>query len=526
MKDIISEKALRIFVRNKIRHELNRNLLNEQGKISVSQDTSIKSFENMTFEKCEIKLPPEFKELYNQMVKGRSERAKIDLYTRAMKYGVNADELMVQAAADTGVSRWDLTSFEAGSEILDPTEIETWRKFIESFPGGRFPGGGGGIGIRWSDFPAADAAGEYVWDQLRRAAIVYDKNIGPTVNFMTGKNIVTIADTPLEKTLGKTTTDMSKTKAMKDADPANTLDGQTKATTAVQLVEKWRKFTKARVYILNPKTKKYEVQFISGKRLEWHELEKKYKHHYKNIFDIIENTIKILNQLMTYGGVPGVFCWMAEKVIGHMAKFADYFYEPQEAQEWKRIHDNTKYLRSNYKEETSKFSIKKEINSAVVTINYTENDVQSKFNNSYFESDHGLKKYICLFFPKFAKEYINNGISDIDEVISKFDEDISDRIKEIKALKRVNVSNTPKEVYEDGMKIIGEVTIENFSGRSDQINSTQSGDVLGGITKDIKKYINAALEPLIKYVQKPGCDLETKSAEIESIANKLYDQII
>ena len=73
--------------------------------------------------------------------------------------------------------------------------------------------------------------------------------------------------------------------------------------------------------------------------------------------------------------------------------------------------------------------------------------------------------------------------------------------------------------------IIGEVTIENFSGRSDQINSTQSGDVLGGITKDIKKYINAALEPLIEYVQKPGCDLETKSAEIESIANKLYDQI-
>ena len=369
MKDIISEDMLRLYVRNKVRKKLQ-----EQGKINVGQGVKMSNIQNMTFAKCEIELPPEFKEFLNEIRDGRIERVKIDLYTRAMKYGLPLDDAFEEAARDFGVSRWDFTSWEAGSEIFSPEEWELWQKFMESLPNITGTGGGSGFGFRLSDFPVGDAAGNYLWHQLRRAAKMYDEKLGlepgreassylNPVSRGAASLVQDYADEYISKGITDDEDGLVAAKAIQTANPdidpddprvggtgtegsgtrvktaAGATGGRVNATTATECVEKWKRYTKARVYIYDKEKGEYRVEMVKAKKMSLADIEKKFQEDYANIYKIIETVVEGISKVATYSGVPSIFCIWAGKFAKYVAKVFDYFYEPQEATRWREIHD-------------------------------------------------------------------------------------------------------------------------------------------------------------------------------------------
>ena len=99
---VIKEENLRFFVREQIRQETEKKKLRE-GAIKVSQGVALENVKSMTIDKCEIKLPKEFKELFNKIRDGRHDRVKMILYKRAMRLGVDMDDLKDEAAEEMGV---------------------------------------------------------------------------------------------------------------------------------------------------------------------------------------------------------------------------------------------------------------------------------------------------------------------------------------------------------------------------------------------------------------------------------------
>lgn len=572
MKDIISEDMLRLYVRNKVRKKLQ-----EQGKISVGQGVKMSNIQNMTFAKCEIELPPEFKTFLNEIRDGRIERVKIDLYTRAMKYGIpltGDDGAFEEAARDFGVSRWDFTSWEAGSEIFSPEEWELWQKFIEFFPNLTGSGGAGGFGFRLSDFPVGDAAGNYVWHQLRRAAKMYDEKFGlvpgrdassylnPVSRF--GASVVQdYADEYISKGITDDEDGLVAAKAIKTANPdidpddprvggtrggrpsststpgsgtriktaAGADGGRVNATTATECVEKWKRYTKARVYIYDKEKGEYTVEMVKAKKMSMANIEKKFQEDYANIYKIIETIVEGISKVASYSGVPSIFCIWAGKFVKYLAKVLDYFYEPQEATRWREIHDTwaaeqKKKARNNASSSgaSSGFSISEEIEDAR---NTKISDLgRTTINNAFdgelpFRDTSGREPGIynvCLVFPKFAEKYVNSGdvTTEIDDIETALKEDISDRLSEINNLKRFSAPSDKNTCYLDAMKLIKDIIDEDASGRSSDISSSTPADIYNGIKNDYFNLIKKCSEDFEEYIKNSSIDLNPKHSALKS----------
>ena len=538
MKDIISEDMLRLYVRNKV-----RKTLQEQGKINVGQGVKMTGIQNMTFAKCEIEMPQEFQEFYNEVRDGRKERVKIDLYTRAMKYGVNLDagkdNAFEEAAKDLGVSRWDLTTWEVGSEIFDPKEWELWQKFMETLPSGGIPGiSMGGIGFRWSDFPALDGAGNYMWHQLARAAKWWDENIGAGASFFGKADEYTIdAEKGYLPGRDKSKDHLVGKKSIQSANRGTNTGDRYRATTASELVEKWKRYTKARVYIFDKETGKYKVEMVPAEKMTWSNFERKHNELYGNIFKIINDIVNILSKIATYAGVPGVFCIWAGKLLKYMSRVAKYFYEPQSSDRWKEIHDKhmNKSGSSDESEDSSGgsssdstgagFTIRPEIRFArgKKVAEHKRSNIQNAFDTSYrpYNSNTDVKiGNTCLVFPRFSKKYIEsteagNVSGEIDDIIKELKKDIANRKKEIISIKRVSTPGDKNRAYSTPMDRTV-ILDKDTSGRSSDILKSTPAKIIKGIQVDFCQLVKDTANNLNEYIRNGSNNLNSKYSDIKS----------
>lgn len=544
MKNIISEDMLRLYVRNKV-----RKTLQAQGKINeinVGQGVAMTGIQNMTFAKCEIEMPQEFQEFFNEVRDGRKERVKIELYTRAMKYGINLDKgdnsAFEAAARDLGVSRWDITTPEVGSEFLDPVELELWQKFVEWVPSGRT--GLGGWGLRLSDFPAADAAGNYAWHQLKRAAMAFDNTFGHIPG--SGKVISTIDKYTIDSEKGwlpgRDKSGLVGKKSIQSANPGVNTRDREKAVTATELVEKWKRYTKARVYIFDKETGEYKVEMVPAEKMTWSNFETKHNELYGNIFKIINDVVNILSKIATYSGVPGVFCIWAGKLLKYMSRVAKYFYEPQSADRWKEIHDDymSKSGSSDESEDSSGgsstdstgagFTIKPEIRKArdkkVSDLNNSK--IQNAFDTTYrpYNNNTDIKLGNTSFvFPLFTEKYIestekNSVSSDIDTIIKELEKDVENRKKEIRNVKRVSIPGDKNRAYSTPMNRI-DILENDASDRSSDILRSTPDKIIKGIQVDFFQLVQVTANDLKDHVKNGSNNLNSKYSEIESLLKDL-----